>query len=80
MPKASKRKALQESSEGEDFGNQDFSDSSSDGTDSEPETLLLPEVPYVPIAVVKHTREAFEQVNDSLLKMNFFIYLFRGIY
>jgi hypothetical protein len=65
MPKVSKRKALQENSEGEDFGNDDFSDDPSDGFISEPE-----EDPWEPIVAVDGTRGAFEQVNDSLLNLN----------
>ena len=48
MPKVTKRKALlQESSEGEDFGNDNFSDEES-GSESE---IIIPEDPWEQIVV-----------------------------
>lgn len=61
MPKVTKRKAPQESSEGEDFGNDDFSDSESE---------IIPEDPWKPIVVESEgaTRSDYVKVNISLLK------------
>ena len=47
MPKVTKQKALQESSEGEDFGNDNFSDEESD----EESEIIIPEDPWEPIIV-----------------------------
>ena len=47
MPKVTKQKALQESSEGEDFGNDNFSDEESD----EESEIIIPEDPWEPIVV-----------------------------
>ena len=73
MPKVTKRKALQESSEGEDFGSDNFSDDPSD--ESEPE-IIVPEDPWKPFAVVEETKREFVQVNDSLLINGVFILSF----
>lgn len=65
MPHVRKQKALQESSEGEDFGNDDFSDSDSK-SDSESE---IHEVAWEPIVVKKGAqREEYVKVIDPLLK------------
>lgn len=70
MPKATKRK---ESSEGEDFGNNDFSDEPSEDSESE---IILPEDTWKPIVVDGTKRDDFVKVNNSLLKlMDFFFVL-----
>ena len=69
MPKVTKRKVPQESSEGEDFGNDDFSNfnnSSDDEFDSEPETMA--EDPWKPIVISGNNKNEYVEVNISLLK------------
>jgi hypothetical protein len=68
MPKVTKQKARQESS-GEDFGNEEFSDSDAQSDNSE--SGIIPEDPWTPIVVDGKKKEDFVKVNDStLLKMN----------
>ena len=59
MPKVTKQKALQESSEGEDFGNDNFSDEESE--------IIIPEDPWEPIVVNSEGTGRSDYVNVKCL-------------
>jgi hypothetical protein len=69
MPKVTKRKTLQESSEAEDFGNDDFTDSDDNRFSSDEPEIIIPEVPFEPIIVdsERASRSDYAKVNVSLL-------------
>lgn len=71
MPNIRKQKAPQEISEGEDFGNDDFSDDSSQPDfDPEPE-IIIPEDSWEPIVIKQGAkRDDYVNVSDFLLKIN----------
>jgi hypothetical protein len=76
MPHIKKRKALPESSEGEDFGNLDDSNFSSD-SESDDAIELVEEDTWQPIVVDQGAKRGeYVKVNDSLLKNKCKIVLF----
>ena len=66
IDKVTKQKALPESSEGEDFGNDSFSDDESDCESN----IIIPEDPWEPIVVDSEgtKRSDYVKVSVSLLK------------